>query len=176
MEFEEAYNLIPGNGWLSKVEAQLMWKYASQIKGVIVEVGSYQGRSACLLANTGNYVICIDPFLKEFSHDNPTTIYENFTFNTIKYDNVKLIKSKIENVSSVFVTQRYGDIKLVYLDGDHTYQGTINQINFAISSKADVILVHDCNDTGGGAAVKRACIEKLGQWKEREERLAVWEM
>lgn len=73
MSFEEAYEQIPGNGWLSKEEARLLWKYATSVTGPILEVGCYKGRSTVLLAlsNPQRQVYTVDPF-SSFDSSDPT--------------------------------------------------------------------------------------------------------
>jgi hypothetical protein len=63
---------------------------------------------------------------------------------------------------------------LAYLDGDHTYQGTYNQIKVAQRCLPSIIAIHDVNDNGGGKMIKEAALSLLGPWNERVERLAVW--
>ena len=50
MTFDEAWEIIPGNGWLSRPEGQLLWDVAQTCSGDVLEVGCYQGKSTCLLA------------------------------------------------------------------------------------------------------------------------------
>lgn len=167
--FEGAYVSIPGDGWLTVEEARLLWKFASQFTGPILEVGCFKGRSTCLLAQLGRPLVCVDPF-KGFHTDDPdgsktrAAWYENVL---TKYTNVLLFEGRIEEWQPV-------GIDFAYLDGDHTYNGTVCQILAAQTAKAKGIAVHDVNDSGGGTEVKRACLELLGPWDERVERLAVW--
>jgi hypothetical protein len=46
----------------------------------------------------------------------------------------------------------------------------------ALRCHPDYILVHDVNDVGEGKAIRDACLEVLGPWKERVGRLAAWEV
>jgi SAM-dependent methyltransferase len=165
--FEQAYERIPGNGWLSKGEAKLLWEEVAFTEGGILEVGCYQGRSTCLLAQTGRTVIAVDPFYG-FTDDGKDEIIRSlFLANIAQYPNVVHVHKKVEDWEPV-------PCGFCYLDGDHTYEGTIAQIKKALECKPRGIAVHDVNDSGQGVHVKRAALELLGDWKARVERLAVW--
>lgn len=161
-DFKQVFNILPSNGWLDESEALALWNYA---EGKIIEVGGYYGRSTVLLANKGS-VITIDPFDGFDSTMSGDEVEKKFKENT-KSLGVKLIRKKVEEVKP-----RGADF--VYLDGDHTYEGTINQIKFALACNPKFIAVHDVNDVGEGAEIKRACLELLGPWDNRFRRLALW--
>lgn len=169
--FDEVYEMLPSDGWLSRVEAELLWKTVLAARGPILEVGSYMGRSTILLSWAGRVVYAVDPF--DDFHDTLTgdQVRDQLLRNLYsrKITNVLVFREKIEHWSP----RRCG---MAYLDGDHTYDGTKAQIEKARCSGAQVIAVHDVNDSGGGLAVKRACLDLLGPWKERVERLAIWEL
>lgn len=172
--FNEIYESLPGNGWLLESEARLLYKHLSLLgpNASILEVGCYEGRSTVLLASAGVPVYCVDPF-KGFDGKDPTGDKINRTW----WDNIKgrgiynvaLYCCKIEDwqIPPHLIT-------FAYLDGDHTYKGTIAQIEKALAVRAEIICIHDVNDTGGGVEVKKAALELLGPWQERVDRLAVW--
>lgn len=159
------------HGWLSLPEAELLIKYVVLTHGPIVEVGSYMGRSAMLFSQLGRVVYCIDPWADGF-HDSLTG-YEVFTkflnnVNSIPQGRfIYPVRSRVEDCTLV-------QSEFVYLDGDHTYQGTRNQIASALCAKPKFIAIHDVNDSGGGLDVKKAALEGLGTWTERVERVAIW--
>lgn len=160
-------------GWLSLSEAVLLVHWAEQTDGPILEVGSYYGRSAVLLSHVRE-VLCIDPWQDcgEFVYGPGVTgdeVYEAFKQNVFNHP-VSWFRDTIEKVRLPPWSFMFW-----YLDGDHSYQGTLNQIDRALSHLPKIIAVHDVNDTGGGAEIKRACIERLGPWTERVERLAIWD-
>lgn len=165
MSFDEAYNAATSKGWFSKDEAKAMWEI---VFGTLVEVGSYFGRSTMILAHKAEKVISIDPF--DGFHDSISgdAIHAEFLQNVQGLPVVN-IRKRVEDVDPI-------DAEVVFLDGDHTYQGTVNQIDFALRCQPKFIAVHDVNDSGDGAEIKRACLEKLGPWKMRVYRLAIWEL
>lgn len=165
--FEEIYATLPGNGWLSEDEARLLYSAAQETEGAILEVGCYQGRSSVLLASFGRLLFCVDPFDRGDTAGEDGGIVEAAWRRNVAYPHVILFKVPIEE----WGTRPVG---FAYLDGDHSYQGTLDQIEKALECRANVIAIHDVNDSGGGLEVKRAAVETLGDWDERVERLAVW--
>lgn len=169
MTFLEAYNTIPANGWLTESEAKLLWEVAIECGGPILEVGSYQGRSTVLLALTGWPVFAVDPFdnFSDISGDEVEAILMR-NLSDRGLTNVTVYRESIEDWDPQSVS-------LAYLDGEHTFSGTVDQIEKALQCSPRIIAVHDVNDSGGGLEVKRAAVELLGQWTDRAGRLAVWE-
>lgn len=171
MTFDEVYETLPAAGWLTRPEAELLWRTAPACAGPILEVGSYQGRSTCLLALLGRPVYAVDPFdgfCAELSGDE---VYGRLVSNLAHrcLDNVTVFRQRVED----WTPRPCG---FAYLDGDHTYEGTENQIAAALRCGAKVIAVHDVNDSGEGQRIKDAALHWLGSWRERVERLAVWEV
>lgn len=159
MRVAEALGLCTTHGWLTVEEAELLVEYA---EGPIVEVGSYQGRSACLLALMGFDVHCIDPWPDE-------AVYLKFVANVreLGLRNVTWERVLVEDAATV-------QAETAYLDGDHTFNGTLDQITYAQKCGASIIAVHDVNDSGEGLAVKEAAVSTFGAWSDRVGRLAVW--
>lgn len=172
-KFEEVFYNLPGHGWLNHNEAECLVRWASTTKGAMVEVGSYQGRSAVLLAQLEEAnkqprtLYCVDPWDDLFSTDlKGEEIYERFLANTSGMPVIP-VRTRVEDCQPIRA-------EFVYLDGDHSYEGTLAQILFAKSCSAKVIAIHDVDNTGGGAEVKRAALRELGKWNEKVGRLAVW--
>ena len=102
-----------------------------------VEIGCYGGGSACLaLQRPNTNVISIDlgdPIPKNIVIENTTklNIHNNkYTYlqgNSQTYEMVNQLKHEIDNID------------LLFIDGDHFYQGVIN----------DFMLYHDLVNTGG---------------------------
>ncbi|MGI8666633.1 MAG: class I SAM-dependent methyltransferase [Jatrophihabitans sp.] len=64
--FETAFGLADGiGGWLTREQARELWRQAQLVPaaGLIVEIGSHQGRSTVLLAAGQAPVVAIDPFV-----------------------------------------------------------------------------------------------------------------
>lgn len=170
--FAVVYESLPGNGWLSRAEAELLWEWVHKTEGAILEVGSFKGRSTCLLGATGRKVYAVDPF-EGFDSNDPSgvTIYRELCANLDgrRLSNVIVQPSRIEN----WLPKPCG---FAYLDGPHTYHGTLDQVEKALACGVSVIAVHDVNDDGEGYEIKMAAVETLGAWDDRVERLAVWKV
>jgi hypothetical protein len=176
-EFIDAFTRCTPRGWLDWGEGLLLADFAGRTKGPLVEVGSYYGRSAMLLAQLPaedglrkRRLYCVDPWDDEFDSDaRGNDIYDAFCANlaTIPQSRVSPVRCRVEDWEPVAT-------EFVYLDGDHSFEGTRRQIQKAQECRPKIIAVHDVNDAGQGAEVKRAAVELLGPWTERIDRLAVW--
>ena len=155
-------------GWLTDEEATLLFSSAERCTGDILEVGCFKGRSTVVLAQTGRKVYSVDPF-KNFAKADLTgkSIIECFQENIRYLTNVELFIGRIEE-------WKVRPVGFAYLDGDHTYKGTLSQICIAKQCNPTLIALHDVNDKGGGLQVKRAALELLGNWTIRVGRLAVF--
>lgn len=171
MTFDEVYETLPGNGWLNKDEAKLLWEWANkQYLPIILEVGVYEGRSTCLLSKVdGSHVICVDPFDGFAEGRSGDEVEAEFRANVSgrKLSNVELFRGRIEDWSQL-------PVDMAYLDGDHTPDGTRRQIEIALKCSASMIAIHDVNDSGDGLMIKEVTLKMLGPWNERVGRLAVW--
>lgn len=170
-DFDAAFARITSHGWLTKEEGRLLVKYAEKTSGPIVEVGSYLGRSAMLLGQLGRVVYCIDPWDDSFDSElTGNEIYNRFLSNicTLEIDVVP-VRLRVEEWVPI-------PAEFVYLDGDHTKEGTHSQITVALSCRPVFIAIHDISDGGEGVAIRDVALERLGEWTERVERLAVWEI
>lgn len=173
--FEQVYAILP-QGWLSEAEARLLWEWVAPCPpdGLILEVGCYRGRSSVLLASTGRFLHAVDPFAGFDSDDVSGAVTKRLWERAMVergFVNYTLHCQGIEDFNPFGFAYWFA-----HLDGDHTYQGTQVQIAQALRAGVKRISVHDVNDTGGGVEVKRACLEQLGPWARRVERLAVWEV
>lgn len=169
-QFRDALGRATGDGWLTTDEALLLACAANLTAGPLVEVGSYMGRSAMVLAASGRRLYCVDPWADGFSDSlSGQEIYRRFLANIAKVPgaDVAPVRCRVEDWPGV-------PAEFVYLDGDHTYAGTLAQLDAAARCGAKVVAVHDVDERGGGAEVLRACLERLGPTAERTGRLAVW--
>ena len=119
------------DGWLSRDGAVLLYDLARQVtKGCIVEVGSYRGRSTVALARgaaAGNsppiYAVePHEPFVGvlggEFGPEDRAAFFRNMV-RTGAYRQVRLL-----NISSEVVAPGWRQpVALLWLDGDHAYEG-----------------------------------------------------
>lgn len=121
-------------GWLSLDEAALLYHLARQtIEGSIIEIGSYRGRSTIALAKGalagGNRPIyAIEPHEEfvgvlggQFGPEDRCAFFQ-VMLKTASYKNVRLV-----NLSSEIITPGWKEpVSLLWIDGDHSYQGVKN--------------------------------------------------
>lgn len=135
-------------------------------KMTMVEIGSYAGQSTVIFAKYFKKVIAVDPFLENYDPKDETCrraplstlVYERFKENTKKYQNIEHVKmTSDEAVDSI------GKIDFVYIDGCHTYEQVVKDIEHYLPKikKTSFIGGHDFIDSKV-IEVKRAVLEKLG--------------
>lgn len=162
------------DGWLAPLEAVGLYTFAKKVpkNGVVVEIGSWKGKSTYCLAKgvkPGVKIIAIDPFdysgdpesevlYKKSKNDiNPLT---EFTKNMEKLGVTKKIEIK-KGLSKDFINQ-IKEIDLLFIDGDHSIEGCIYDYeNYSPKIKpGGYLLFHDYNP-GGKDVGPTWVIEKL---------------
>lgn len=120
-------------GFLGEREARFLGLLAALIpaKGVIVEIGSYKGRSTVMLAKVASHygsgpVVSIDPHTHVLSNasderQQPST-FDDFQLSIRAADvesHVEIHRAYSQEVSKDWKRP----IRLLWIDGDHTYEG-----------------------------------------------------
>lgn len=156
---------IPGKLYLG--EPSLLWKFGRkcQGKGVILEIGSWKGKSTMLLArgsktNSKSKVYAVDTF-------KGTKENSNKIINTLPDFKENMKKANIENLVtplvgfSTNVAKTFTEpIEILFIDGDHTYEGVIADIKDWEPKliKGGWILFHDTSSKSVMKAVKEKII------------------
>lgn len=109
-EIPENCESIPG--WIGRIESETLVQYASRkLEGVIVNVGTYKGKSAIIMAlassSLGTKIYTID-----------TEEHEGFRQNLRAYNVEDRVVSLIKKS---FEVQWNEPIKLLFIDGSHDY-------------------------------------------------------
>lgn len=160
--FLNALKIMP-EGWFSTEDALILAYYAEQTEGAIVEMGSFMGRSTVLLGSLGRIVYAIDPW-EDFEGHSGADIYKEFRRATKQFSVIPK-KMKVEDWKPIIAG-------FVFCDGDHSYEGTLRQIEKALECKPKFIAVHDyVKDTPG---VIEACDKLLGPCHDKRDRVGVW--
>ena len=121
LSFQEVWARVDGvDGWLTAEEAAALYGAAMQTPqdGLIVEVGSYKGRSLTVLAETGRRVLAVDPL--ELGVSIAKTAITEETVAALQavvdaYPNVEWIRKRSGEVNPPH------DIDLLYIDASHRY-------------------------------------------------------
>jgi MMP 1-O-methyltransferase len=128
MNIERAIATI---GWMSEVELAYLADTASK-SNVIVEVGSWKGRSTLALAcNTSGTVYAVDTWKgteqqgDELAQHEEGWLLEEFKRNTTGLDNIVICEGP-----SMEMAKRYEGllIDMLFIDGYHTYEGVRDDI------------------------------------------------
>jgi len=130
------------DGWLSVDEAITLYELARALPAaaVAVEIGSWQGKSSVvlgrgLLGNAGARLFCIDPFdasgdlasagdyrNRAASFDNP--LKQGFMRNLVQ-TGVREVVEVLQGYSHDVVLEFRRPIDLLFLDGNHSYEGVL---------------------------------------------------
>jgi len=111
----------PIGGWLTEAQARLLWDEASSVPpdGLVVEIGSHQGRSTVVLASTGARVVAIDPFVGGPMFGGAAT-KQKFLANLATAG----VSDRVELREARSTELRPGwrePIRFLYIDGKHDY-------------------------------------------------------
>jgi len=139
-------------GHIGDNEMAILTKEASKVPkdGVIVEIGSYCGKSTVTLAiaNPMANVFAIDPWGDRVINGKPDPDkWDEFKNNIVGLSNITPIKDYSENVGAMWKL----DINLLFIDGDHTKFGVYTDLQLWIPHvvKGGVVLLHDYTEKCG---------------------------
>lgn len=126
-----------------------------------VEIGSYVGASACVLAagvsRADGEVVCVDPWTNESMSEGRRDTYDEFLSNTRPYAKwVRPWRMKSDEAAGSF----NGRANLIFIDGDHEYHAVHGDVSNWLPKLADDgwIVLHD---SGWADGVKRVIAEAL---------------
>lgn len=156
----EYTNKIPG--WMGAGELDWLYRQAKD-KQTIVEVGSWKGKSThALLSACKGTVWAIDHFKgsegEAVAHAEAKDgkVYEEFMANVGHFENLQVRK-----MASLEAVKEFEDksVEMVFIDGEHTYQGVKADIEAWLPKAKKLICGHDFNWLG----VRQAVEETLGE-------------
>lgn len=148
-------------GWLSYEEGMKLASLASLLSGgVIVEIGSWKGRSTFCLSNGStigvvmfdSVVYAIDHFVGSKEHGNDVWTFPEFWDNMKKHGCTHNVIPMIGK--SRLAAWAFGDgtIDLLLIDGGHDYADVCNDFVwfFKKMKKGGIICIHDTESTWEG--------------------------
>lgn len=139
------------DGWFSREDTKFLGTYANKVKGLIVEIGSYKGRTTKLLslASPESKIITIDSF-KMGGMRTKKALLKN-----IKGLNVVSVEGKSEEIGKIW---NY-PIDLLFIDGNHGQTAVEKDIELFVPhvKKGGYVLFHDylAREYGVGEAVNK---------------------
>lgn len=136
-------------------EARKLWELATSVSGdgVVVEVGSYCGRSSSILAQVqeerGYDLYLVDNFITGAPG---VTDVKGALIENLKWGEYTLLEGDSREIGKGFDK----DVDLLFIDGDHAYEGVRADID-VWAKKAKIVAFHDYGSSWDG--VKRAIDE-----------------
>jgi predicted O-methyltransferase YrrM len=139
-------------GFLDPIEERcLQWAAVhAPAGGTIVEVGSYHGKSAVNLAyavrKRGGVagIYCVDTWMNtNIEHAKNVDVFQHFLDNTAAYrDLITLLRGRSEEVGREW---KGGAIDVLFIDGDHSYDGVTADIHSWMPhlKPGGLVLFHD---------------------------------
>jgi hypothetical protein len=146
-----------------------IWNFAQQIPGayseyqayalynaclnrkLLVEIGSYYGRSTSIMLSTGQTTISIDPGYDAETHD---TFMSNMRLHP-NFNNLLVLPCLEENAFETWNQK----IELLHIDTDSVYFGETEQVKNLLlrwMKFAECVLIHHCEQQGTASACKQA--------------------
>lgn len=133
---------------------------------MIVEIGSWHGRSACALAgNTSGLVFCVDTWsgnLCGLSRGLKPDLFATFAINTSSYSNVLAMRTDSLTAAKMFESAEMR-FDMIHIDGSHDYESVKEDIVAwgKLATENAIICGHDWGSQYPD--VERAVTELLGK-------------
>ena len=163
-------------GWLTLDEAQALERMATG-KELVMEIGSYMGRSAVAMAPVCDKLICIDHFHAKgngqvYADDGST--FAEFNENTRHW------RDKIEAHQMMSEEARkmdWPELDLLFIDGGHDFETCLGDISLTKWVKdGGLVVFHDKSFTGVKAAIEQKMTKGWKRLRHMESgALAVFE-
>ncbi|MER3474514.1 MAG: hypothetical protein C4335_10895 [Armatimonadota bacterium] len=154
-------------GWLTREEGELLYRLARQCtgRGVIVEIGSFKGKSTIWLAKgtqagVGAPVYAIDPHTGSAEHrttdGGQVWTYEAF-MNNLRRAGVEGLVHPLLTTSAQAAATFQLPVELLFLDGDHRYEAVRQDFDlwFPKLIEGGYLLMHDTIRWNGPRRVAR---------------------
>ena len=154
------------SGWMTDKELEFLASTAQKSR-MIIEIGSYYGRSCMAMAdNTEGVVVSVDPYKGEYPTANggikldfDEPVYHDFLYNLSEHIQAR----KVRQFRGVFADLPIFAADFVFIDGDHSYEGCYADIKRAMQYvKTGVIAGHDWGQPGF-PGVEKSVLELLGK-------------
>lgn len=149
------------DGWLFEGEHEFLWELATRSReGHIIEIGSWMGKSTCILAGAcidhapGTRVLCIDTFQMDGTESQrvyhsqlvrrePGTFY-HFLANAKRLEFRQAIiplAARSDEVASLLL----GGFRMAFIDGTHDYAGVKSDVEHYIPllRQGGILALHD---------------------------------
>ena len=158
---------------LSRIEKLKVFELSLTKKGTFVEIGSYLGASASIIAlairkrGDQNRLYCIDSWNNDAMSEGYRDTYDEFLKNTAVYRDIIIpMRGKSDELNGRFSHK----IDFLFIDGDHSYEGVKNDIEnwFPKLNHNALVVFHDI---GWAKGVQRAVKEIVEPRATKKNRL-----
>lgn len=157
-------------------EMELIYNHCFEFKNpIIVEVGSAHGASSTILAEAAQELkgslYCIDSFPEDYYGQEKFGEYGYQAFKKNVLDKYGKLVTFIRGTSSDVKDAQFGGaIDILFIDGDHSYQGVRNDLRILIPKlrSGGYVAFHDYNNNAAFPGVKKAADEFTKEWPTEE--------
>jgi len=164
-------------GWLTPAQARLLWDQAVAVPagGLIVEIGSHQGRSTVILAAAGARVVAIDPFVDGAMFGGAAT-RDVFLANLVRAgvsDRVELREIRSGLLRPCWTSP----IDFLYIDGKHDYWTVSDDLRWTgFLPSGGRVAIHDAFSSIGVtlALLRHVLFSRRLRYLRREGSLALF--
>jgi hypothetical protein len=180
MSFDEALQAVAGvEGWMTDAQARRLWTRARSLPpgAKVVEIGSYRGRSAIVLARAAGadiQVIAIDPHAgndrgPQQIHgtvDEGEADHRAFLANLERAGVAERVRH-VRAPSQSALAAVAGEVELLYVDGAHRYAAARDDIARWGTRVADggTMLIHDSFSSVGVTLALARLLFGSGRWR-----------
>ena len=170
MTFDEIYKQVENiPGWMGRQDCEALYNAVLNIDGLIVEIGSFMGRSTTIMAWAApkSHIVAVDPYFTVHPSSGitePIEAIKGFINNTTSYD-VQLLAKKSEEIGEEWTLP----IDFLHIDGDHHYESVKKDIELFVPhvKKGSYVYFHDYVVNGAeedGGRVKDAVHDMAGTY------------
>ena len=159
------------HGYMNHKELGFLWDvHVDPAIKISVEVGSFLGRSACLIASAldgHGFLVSIDHHDHIFNRDGMKneSSWQPMLKNILDKRNVLALRATSGNIVRIIGT----DPDIVFIDGNHEYEAVGFDIKMW-APKTRRLLIHDYRHNGGQGIIKAVdgLIKENSEWKIKE--------
>lgn len=168
------------DGWLDPQETRLLYRTALAIpeNGVIVEIGSYRGKSTVIMGyaalERNATVYAVDPFEGVMDGEVVSKIdRDHLRLNLKKHGVTKVVQ--IVTACSASAAAEWGDktepdaIDFIFIDGSHMYEDVLLDLQAWSPFVVGKIACHDHNENWPGVMLAVDEFTAAGEWRIVEQ-------
>ena len=180
LAFAEVLARIEGiGGWLTAAQARLLWDQAVAVPagGLIVEIGSHQGRSTVVLASARARVVAIDPFVGGAMFGGLAT--RELFLRNVDAAGVAARVTLRQDRSTALRPSWHEPIDFLYIDGKHDYWTVSDDLRWtSFLSAGGRVAIHDAFSSIGVtlALLRHALFSRRLRYLSRVGSLALFEV